>query len=156
MSSTNQTNRFEVFYDGKCPLCKREIDMIRRKDKQGTLLLTDIASDDFVPTDRSLETLMRQIHGRYPDGTYVVGVDVFREIYTRLGFSGWVAPTRWFGIRHVMDLFYRFFAYLRFRHALHRMPEIVTGVKEGDSCGSCQVPTPAAASKRSLAESKSV
>ncbi len=32
MPSTN--DQFEVFYDGKCPLCRREIEMVRRKDKE--------------------------------------------------------------------------------------------------------------------------
>ena len=37
----------EVFYDGECPLCVREIRMLRRMDRAGGILFTDIATPDF-------------------------------------------------------------------------------------------------------------
>ena len=111
----NSNERFEVFFDGKCPLCKREIDMVRKKDTESRLIFTDIAADDFSPTDRDLGTLMREIHGRYADGNYVTGVEVFREIYTRIGFKRLVGPTRLPVIRQFLDLGYRCFAWLRFK-----------------------------------------
>lgn len=125
--------QFEVFYDGDCPLCKREIDMIRRKDRDGRLKLTDIASDKFVPEGRSLKVLMREIHGRKASGEYVIGVDVFREIYRTLGFGFLVNISSLPVIRQALDLGYRFFAYFRFRHAMHRMK------KQGRDCETCQV-----------------
>ncbi len=113
--------KFEVFFDGDCPLCRREIDMVRRLDKSGRLILTDIGSPLFVPTDVSLETLMREIHGRFPDGVYVTGVEVFRQIYDRIGFSFLVVPTRWPVVRHALHPAYRCFAYFRFQLAKRRM-----------------------------------
>lgn len=127
--------RFEVFYDGQCPMCKREIDMVRRKDKSQRLLLTDISRNDFQPTDRSLDTLMREIHGRFPSGEYVVGVDVFREIYSRLGFGAFVGVSRVFGIRHLLGLGYRAFSYWRFKAAMKRMGRL------GKDCQSCRLDT---------------
>ena len=35
---------FEVFYDGECPLCMREIRMLRRMDRRGRIRFTDIAA----------------------------------------------------------------------------------------------------------------
>ncbi len=137
-----EAGKFEVFFDGQCPLCRREIDMIRRKDKHQALLLTDIAAADFQPQGRSLDQLMREIHGRTPDGEYVTGVEVFRQIYQRIGFGRLVTPTRLPVIRQVLDLFYRFFAYLRYHHAARRMRKancsVGTSVCErpGDSGGS--------------------
>ena len=113
--------KFEVFFDGDCPLCRREIDMVRRLDKSDRLILTDIASPSFVATDVSLDTLMREIHGRFPDGDYVTGVEVFRQIYDRIGFSFLVVPTRWPVVRHALHPMYRFFAYFRFQLAKRRM-----------------------------------
>ena len=112
--------QFEVFYDGECPLCRKEIEMIRGKDKHNSLCLTDISVDGFQLEGYSHETLMREIHGRRPDGSFVTGVEVFREIYDRIGFSSFVAPTRLPVISHMFDLGYWFFAKLRFAHAMRR------------------------------------
>ncbi len=120
--SHNDTEPFEVFYDSHCPMCKAEIEMIRRKDKRGQMKLTDIADVNFDPksTGKTLDELMREIHGRYADGTLVIGVEVFREIYGRLGFGFLVRPTRWAIIRWPMDMAYRLFAGIRYRAALKR------------------------------------
>ena len=96
--------------------------MIRNKDKDGQMKLTDISAADFDPayTGRTLDQLMREIHGRYADGEMVVGVDVFREIYGRLGFGWLVKPTKLPVIGWVMNQGYNIFAKLRYRSALKR------------------------------------
>jgi predicted DCC family thiol-disulfide oxidoreductase YuxK len=113
--------KFEVFYDGDCPLCRREIQMIRRKDTQQSLVLTDISSSTFESKDRSLNELMREIHGRYGDGRYVTGVEVFREIYSRIGFARLVKPSRWPVIRTILNGSYSLFAKIRYHFAMRRM-----------------------------------
>ena len=97
--------------------------MIRRKDRKGRLTLTDISSPAFDPrtTGKTRDELMREIHGRFSDGRFVTGVEVFREIYTRLGFGFLVFPSRIPGLRWMMDKFYNFFAGLRYRSALKRL-----------------------------------
>lgn len=119
----NDQQLFEVFYDEQCPLCRKEIRFIRRRDTNTRLKLTDISDPDFDPTStkRSLDELMREIHGRYPDGTLVTGVEVFREIYQRIGLGIAVVPTRWFGVRWCMDQMYSLFASRRYRDAKRRM-----------------------------------
>lgn len=116
-------NIFEVFYDESCPLCRREINFIRKRDRNDLLLLTDISAADFDPqtTDRTLDELMREIHGRHADGTFVIGVDVFREIYTRIGWGKLVLPTQIPGISWILDRFYDFFAKFRYRSAMKRI-----------------------------------
>ena len=132
--SNNQSEPFEVFYDSHCPMCKSEIEMIRRKDKQRQMKLTDISAADFdaTGTGKTLDELMREIHGRYADGSIVIGFEVFREIYGRLGFGFLVTPTRWSIIRWPMDVAYRLFAGLRYRAALKRYNK-----------GSCELPVAA-------------
>ncbi len=129
---------FEVFYDGQCPLCKREIDMVRGKDQHQRLRLTDIADPEFDPSlaasGKTLDELMRQIHGRLPDGELVTGPDVFRQIYGRLGYARLVSLSRWPVIRQLIDAGYWMFAKLRYRHALHRMR------KTGTDCHRCGIP----------------
>ncbi|CAK8992350.1 Uncharacterized protein At5g50100 [Durusdinium trenchii] len=39
----------EVFFDGDCPLCRREIGMLRRLDRRHKIRFTDIAAADFNP-----------------------------------------------------------------------------------------------------------
>ena len=120
--SNNDSEPFEVFYDSHCPMCRTEIEMIRRKDKQSQMKLTDISAADFdaTGTGKTLDELMREIHGRYADGSIVIGVEVFREIYGRLGFGFLVKPTRWAIIGWPMDMAYRLFAGIRYRAALNR------------------------------------
>jgi len=103
-------------------MCRREIDMIRNKDKRGLMKLTDIADPNFDPADtgKSLDKLMREIHGRYGDGQLVTGVEVFRVIYSRLGFGWLVKPTKLPLVGWVMDYGYKLFAGLRYRSALKR------------------------------------
>ncbi len=129
--SSNDDAPFEVFYDEDCPLCRREIEMIRKKDRINRLSLTDISADNFdaAKTGKTLDELMREIHGRYADGTIVVGVDVFREIYSRIGFGFLVGPSRVWGLRWAIDRFYDFFAALRYRSALKRLNKRVCKIR---------------------------
>ena len=132
--TTNDFSVFEVFYDGQCPLCKREIDMVRRKDKHDRLKLTDIAASDFQKVaGKDLPELMKEIHGRDVNGEFVTGVDVFREIYSRLGFGWLVKVSRLPVLRQILDVGYRVFAYLRFKHASRRMK------RAGIDCQQCQI-----------------
>lgn len=83
----------EVFYDGECPLCRREIGLLRRLDRRGRARFTDIAAPDFDAAAVGIpwQTLMDRIHGRLPDGTVIEGVEVFVRLYEAcgLGFMAW-------------------------------------------------------------------
>lgn len=107
----------EAFFDGDCPLCAREIAMLRRWDREGKILFTDISAPDFDPTSTgvSFDTLMARMHGRLPDGTLIEGVEVFRRLYAAVGFRRCVAFSRWPIVRNVLDLLYWVFAKNRLR-----------------------------------------
>lgn len=119
----------EVFFDGACPLCQREIGWLRRWDRRGRIRFTDIAAPGFVPpADHSFDELMAEIHGRLPDGTWIKGVEVFRRLYAAACCPLLVAPTRLPGISHLLDWGYRVFARNRLRltgrcDAACRLPE---------------------------------
>lgn len=119
----------EVFYDGDCPLCQREINLLKRWDRREKILFTDISAPEFRPVDygKTLDALMAEIHGRLPDGTWIVGVEVFRRLYAAVGLGPLVCITRWPGIRGMLDFGYRVFARNRLK---------LTG---RCSSGSCQV-----------------
>jgi len=102
----------EVFYDGDCPLCIREINMLRRLDKKDKILFTDIADQKFDALSVGVAwiKLMNKIHGRLPDGTLIEGVEVFRRLYSAVGFGWLVKMTRWPGISHLLNWAYEIFA----------------------------------------------
>lgn len=109
---------FTLLYDGDCPLCSREVAMLRRRDRgRGALALVDIAAPGFdaarYGTDHA--TLMARIHGVLPDGSLVEGVEVFRRAYAAVGLGWLVAPTRWPLLRQGFDAAYRWFARNRLR-----------------------------------------
>jgi predicted DCC family thiol-disulfide oxidoreductase YuxK len=108
---------FEVYFDGECPLCVREIQLLRRLDRHDRILFTDIAAPGFDPrsTGHSMDELMRTIRGRMADGTPVEGVEVFRQLYGAVGFAPLVAITRLPGLRQALDLAYDGFARNRLR-----------------------------------------
>jgi predicted DCC family thiol-disulfide oxidoreductase YuxK len=108
----------EVFFDGDCPLCVREINMLRRLDRRShRIVFTDIASASFDPTStgRTFRELMDRIHARLPDGTMVEGVEVFRRLYAAVGFGPIVAVTRWWGVSTLLEWGYHAFAKNRLR-----------------------------------------
>lgn len=113
----NRSSEFEVFFDGECPLCMREIRLLRRLDKRGRLRFTDISQPDFDAAALGVEfdALMARIHGRLPDGTWVEGVEVFRRLYAAVGFGPLVATTRWPLISHGLSAAYSVFARNRLR-----------------------------------------
>lgn len=121
----------EVFFDGECPLCRREIAMLARWDRRSKIRFTDIAAASFQAgrVGKTQDQLMARIHGRLPDGTWIEGVEVFRRLYTAVGMGPLVALSRWPGIAQLLNLSYRVFAANRLR---------LTGRCSADRC---QLPT---------------
>ena len=110
--------RLRVFYDGECPLCRREIALVRRLDDgRGRVDLVDLAADAFDATRFGLEqgAIEARIHGALPDGTIVEGVEVFVRLYEAID-RGWlVRPARVGWIRALLDRAYGWFARNRLR-----------------------------------------
>lgn len=107
----------EVFYDGDCPLCLREIKMLRWLDRRKRIRFTDIAASDFSAEEygKTMDDFMNEIRGRFPSGEWIVGVEVFRQLYSAVGFKLFVWPSRMPGVSHLLDLSYRIFAKHRLR-----------------------------------------
>lgn len=87
------TPKLTLLFDGECPLCVREVDMLRARSVRygDSLAFVDIAGPDFDDDSFGVdyETAMRSIHGVLPDGSLVSGVSVFRLAYEAVGL-GWV------------------------------------------------------------------
>ena len=103
----------KVLYDGQCPLCRKEADLLRWLDGgRRRLLLEDLSSPDFEASKygATIEQLMDQIHGVLPSGRLVKGMAVFRRAYDAVGLGWLLAPTNWPILRGFFDAGYEWFA----------------------------------------------
>ena len=119
---TDPDHTVEVFYDGDCPLCVREIKLLRWLDRKQNIRFTDIAATDFSAADydKTPDQFMDEIHGRLPakngePAHWIIGVEVFRRLYAAVGLGLIVWPTRLPGISHVLNFGYQVFAKNRLR-----------------------------------------
>ncbi len=112
-SRDEQHQEMEVFYDGDCPVCSREVGFLRRQERLNSVRFVDITSLGDRASERagrSQEQLMERIHGRMADGTVIEGVEVFRRLYDQMGWRVLVAPTRWPVLRQISEAAYGWFA----------------------------------------------
>ncbi|XP_065619962.1 uncharacterized protein At5g50100, chloroplastic-like isoform X2 [Quercus suber] len=92
----------KMLYDGDCPLCMREVNMLRERNKDyGTIKFVDISSDEYFPEENQ-------------------GLDyktAFRRLYEQVGL-GWVyAITKYEPIATITDAVYGVWAKYRLQIA---------------------------------------
>jgi predicted DCC family thiol-disulfide oxidoreductase YuxK len=69
----------EVWFDGDCPLCRREIALIRWLDRRGSVTFTDVANGQGAcPIDRA--ELLARFHAR-EDGAMLSGAAAFAAMW---------------------------------------------------------------------------
>jgi predicted DCC family thiol-disulfide oxidoreductase YuxK len=70
----------KVWFDGGCPLCVREIALMRRLDRRGTITFVDVAdgADPSCPIDRA--TLLARFHAE-EDGVVHSGAAAFAAMW---------------------------------------------------------------------------
>jgi predicted DCC family thiol-disulfide oxidoreductase YuxK len=76
----------EFLYDGECPICKREICILQKKESRSGIKFVDISSKDFVPLEHhniNYNTAMSQIHAINDQGDFLVGLSAFAAVYAR-------------------------------------------------------------------------
>ena len=109
-------NRYQLLYDGACPVCRREILWLYRR-RPDAIEPVDTSAPGFYAAAYGLtvEQVDAALYGIRPDGGVTVGMDSLREAY-RLGGLGWlVAWTGRWPARPVFDALYRGFARNRMR-----------------------------------------
>ena len=109
----------QVFYDGSCSVCAKEMEIYRRREHGGRLVLVDISGPGFDPAPYgiAMETFMQEMHAIDRNGTCYRGVDAFAAIWRAFPSSTWyrflgtlVALP---GFNAVASLAYRAFARIR-------------------------------------------
>jgi predicted DCC family thiol-disulfide oxidoreductase YuxK len=78
--------RITIFYDGSCPLCRREIAHYLRRDRAGRLEALDIAADPapLAPLGISPRDAMAALHVRDAAGRILIGAAAFLAIWDML------------------------------------------------------------------------
>tara|TARA_Y100001968_G_scaffold158772_1_gene145203 strand:+ start:425 stop:823 length:399 start_codon:yes stop_codon:yes gene_type:complete len=99
--------KLTIFFDGGCPLCKREIDFLQSRNHKGHLNFIDINSSDFsldLKYGITYKQAMQRIHALKSDGSVINDIRVFQEAYSLIGL-GWIyAPTK----VPILDKFFEF------------------------------------------------
>ena len=105
----------EIFYDSLCPVCRREVEFLQRRDQRGSLRLVDIAHPDFDPEQYELELsdFIGRMYVRDGQGVLRHGLDSFPIMWGAVGL-GWVwGWTRVPGLRQLGMVCYALFAKVR-------------------------------------------
>ncbi len=109
------TRKLIVFYDGACPLCRREIGLIRRLDKRERIEFKDISTPDaaeFCPLPR--DVMLARFHAQRVDGKMLDGAEAFTEAYSQIPWLIWLRPLgRFAPTRILLDGIYRLFLVVR-------------------------------------------
>ncbi len=107
--------QIKILYDGLCPLCTREIAMLRRRDPHGRIAFEDIAAPGFTPGRYGLTQadVVAKMRGVLPSGEIITGPEVFRRAYSAIGLGWLVNWTGWPVLRHIADAGYWVFAKIR-------------------------------------------
>ena len=104
-----------LYFDGECPLCAREINLLRKRASADRLNLVDISMDDFQveTTGHSKQTLQDRLHAQFADGQWVTGLDATLWSWRAAGLDRWAVPLTWPALRPLLELGYRLFCQLR-------------------------------------------
>ena len=81
-----------VYFDGSCPLCRREIALYRRLPEAVNLAWLDVSQDPALGPALTCQAAMARFHVRHSDGRLVSGAAAFSDLWRC--FSGW----RWLGV----------------------------------------------------------
>ena len=91
------TAKLTIFFDGGCPLCKREVDFLQSRNQKGYLCFVDINTSDFYLDPKygiTYKQAMERIHALKSDGSVIKAIKVFQEAYTLIGLAWIYAPTK--------------------------------------------------------------
>jgi len=107
-----------LYFDGRCPLCLREVRWLALRARPDRLRLVDV-HDDLALTCHSTpsrQEMLAMLHARTARGQWLVGVDATVAAWQAAGVGGWVSWLTWPLMRRFSVFAYQWFA--RYRHRL--------------------------------------
>ncbi|WP_268796420.1 thiol-disulfide oxidoreductase DCC family protein [Pseudomonas huanghezhanensis] len=104
-----------LYFDGECPLCAREIKLLRARSTEDRLLLVDMSDDGFdaQALGFTVEQMQSALHARFADGRWVTGLDATLWSWRAAGLGKWAAPLSSRALRPLFEIGYRLFCRLR-------------------------------------------
>ena len=111
--------KLTVWYDGGCPLCRREIALMRRLDRSGGIEFIDAASAPASQCPVAPAALMARFHA-LEDGRLLSGAAAFAAMWRAVPWLrpiGLAARVPW--VLALLEWAYR--GFLRFRPGLQRL-----------------------------------
>lgn len=87
LKAMTQIPQIDVYYDGGCPICRWEVDLYAKMDKQARIRWTAIETlaDTALPAGKTREDLLGRFHVRDLHETeWHIGVDAFARIWRTL------------------------------------------------------------------------
>ena len=96
----------KVYYDESCYVCSLEINTLRKRGEACGIEFVDISSPEFEETGGYDSEMIGEFGGQK-----TVGVETFRVMYEKMGFTRLVSFSRLPVIRNVVNVGYKVFAY---------------------------------------------
>lgn len=100
-----------LFYDGRCPLCSKEMTLLKRL-KNSSLVLVDIHEEDSLGLmyPKTSNELLSVLHLKTAEQEWVTGIDasVMAWSHTKYGFL--YKPLRWPILKQLSDYIYAIWA----------------------------------------------
>ena len=124
-----------LYFDGECPLCAREIRILRARAIPDRLQFVDISDEAFDAGTLGFtrEHMESSLHARFEDGTWVKGLDATLWSWRAAGLGAWAAPLSWRLTRPLLNIGYRLFC--RWRPHLAWLPHPDGSARcRGESC----------------------
>tara|TARA_B100000945_G_scaffold314955_1_gene313361 strand:- start:784 stop:1176 length:393 start_codon:yes stop_codon:yes gene_type:complete len=108
--------KLTFLYDGGCPLCLRETNFLKSRDKLNQIRFVDINCEDYNQTffnNISYEDAMSNLHGVLENGSIIRGLDVLAFSYELIGLSWVYSPLKIKFLSPALRMIYRFWAKYR-------------------------------------------
>ena len=105
-----------MYFDGACPLCRREIDAYRQMRGADAISWIDVSTsnDGDLAADLTKSAALRRFHVRRSDGNLANGAEAFAELWIALPSLTWLGRfLTLLVIRHGAERLYRFFLLIR-------------------------------------------
>lgn len=120
-----------VFYDSQCPLCRAELDHLKKFDRDRLISLEDLHAPNFADRFPFIDVVKanRVLHGQLANGEMIYGLDVTVKAWGLVNKYRWLKVLRWPLMRTVSDLFYKIFA--RYRN---QISALLLQQKQCDRC----------------------
>lgn len=116
------SSRLAVYFDGACPLCRREIGVYKNMSGADDVDWIDVseASGSQLPDGLTREQAMARFHVRTADGHLADGGDAFAALWSAMPRTRWIG---WIASRRAVRPFLRwgYDMFLRFRPRIQRL-----------------------------------